>query len=62
MKHRSEVLSIYRNFSAMIHTHFDTSFRVFHANSTGEYLYDVLRQVFAEKGTLAQFSCPGAHV
>jgi hypothetical protein len=33
MKHRSEDLSIYKNFSAMIHTHFDTSIRVFRADS-----------------------------
>jgi hypothetical protein len=33
MKHRSETLSIYKNFSAMIHSHFDTSIHVFHADS-----------------------------
>jgi hypothetical protein len=33
MKHHSEALSIYKNFSAMIHTHFDTSIRVFHVDS-----------------------------
>jgi hypothetical protein len=42
MKHRSDALSIYNNFSAMIHTHFDTSIRVFYADSTGEYLSDAL--------------------
>jgi hypothetical protein len=62
MKHRSEALSVYKTFSAMIRTHFDTSIRVFCADSTGEYLSDALRQVLAEQGTLAQFSCPGAHV
>jgi hypothetical protein len=61
MKHRGEALSIYKNFSAMIHTHFDTSIRVFHADSAGEYLFDALRQVLTEQGTLAQFSCPGAY-
>jgi hypothetical protein len=42
MKHYSEALSIYKNFSAMIHTHFDTSIRVFRADFTGEYLSDAL--------------------
>jgi transposase InsO family protein len=61
MKHRSDALSIYKNFSAMIRTHFDTFIRVFRADSIGEYLSDALRQVLAEQDTLAQFSCPGAH-
>jgi hypothetical protein len=61
MKHRSEALSIYKNFSAMIRTHFDTSILVFRADSVGEFLSDALHQVLAEQGTQAQFSCPGAH-
>jgi hypothetical protein len=61
MKHRSKALSIYKNFSAMIHTYFDTLICVFHADSAGEYLFDALHQVLAEQGTLAQFSCPSAH-
>jgi transposase InsO family protein len=61
MKHHSEALSIYKNFSTMIRTHFDNSIHVFRADSTGEYLSDALRQVLAEQGTLAQFSYPGAH-
>jgi hypothetical protein len=48
MKHHSEALSIYKNVSAMIRTHFDTSIRVFRADSVGEYLSDVLHQVLAE--------------
>jgi hypothetical protein len=61
MKHHSEPLSIYKNFSAMIHTHFDTPIRVFHVDSVGEYLSDALHQVLVEQGILAQFSYPGAH-
>jgi hypothetical protein len=61
MKHHSEALSIYKNLSSMIHTHFDTPIRVFRADSTGEYLFGALCQVLAEQGTLAQFSCPSAH-
>jgi hypothetical protein len=49
MKHRSEALSIYNTFFDMIHTHFDTTICVFHANSIGEYLSDALRWVLAEQ-------------
>jgi hypothetical protein len=42
MKHRSEALSIYKNFSAMIRTLFDTPIHVFHADSVGEYLSNAL--------------------
>jgi hypothetical protein len=45
----------------MICTHFDTAICVFHADSVGEYLSDALHQVLAKQGTLAQFSCLGAH-
>jgi hypothetical protein len=45
----------------MICTHFDTSIRVFRADSAEEYLSNALCQVLAEQGTLAQFSCPGAN-
>jgi hypothetical protein len=48
MKHRSEALSIYKNFSAMICTHFDTPIRVFCVDSAREYLSDALHQVLAE--------------
>jgi hypothetical protein len=48
MKHRSKILSIYKNFPAMIRTHFDTSIRVFRADSIGEYIFDALRQVLVE--------------
>jgi hypothetical protein len=61
MKHRSEALSIYKNFSNMIHTHFDTPIHVFRVDYVGEYLSDALHHMLAEQGTLAQFSCPGAH-
>jgi hypothetical protein len=61
MKHRSETLFIYKTFSVMIRTHFDTSIHVFYANYAGECLSDALHQVLAEQGTLAQCSCSGSH-
>jgi hypothetical protein len=45
MKYRIDALSIYKNFSAMICTHFDTSIRVFHVNFTGEYLSEHERRM-----------------
>jgi hypothetical protein len=52
MKHHSEALSIYKNFSAMIHTHFDTSIHVCRADYAREYLSNALFQVLAEQGAL----------
>jgi hypothetical protein len=43
MKNHSETLSIYKNFSVMIRTHFDTSIHVFCADSVREYLFYALR-------------------
>jgi hypothetical protein len=43
MKYHSEALSIHKNFSGMIRTHFDTSIRVFRVDSVGQYLSDALR-------------------
>jgi hypothetical protein len=61
IKHRSEALSLYKTFSAMIHIYFDTSIHVFCVDSVGEYLSDALHYVLIEQGTLAQFSCHVAH-
>jgi hypothetical protein len=47
MNHHSEVLSIYKIFSAIICTHFYTSICVFHTDSVGEYLCNALYQVLA---------------
>ena len=61
MRSRSEVLSIYQRFVAMVRTRYSTPIRVFRADSAGEYISQHLRGVLAEQGSLAQFSCPGAH-
>jgi hypothetical protein len=48
MKHHSEDLSIYKTFSVMIRTHFNTSIHVFRVNSARKYLSGALHQVLAE--------------
>ncbi|WVZ70679.1 LOW QUALITY PROTEIN: hypothetical protein U9M48_019322 [Paspalum notatum var. saurae] len=54
MKNRSEALSIYKNFSPMVRTHFDTSIRVFRADRAGEYLFVALRRVLSSKNGVAE--------
>ena len=61
MKSRSNVLSIYKRFAAMVRTRFSTPIHTLRADSAREYISQLLRGFLAEQGTLAQFSCPGAH-
>lgn len=61
MKHRSQLISIYKAFASMIHTQFQSSIRIFRSDSGGEYLSNVFRQFLSDEGTLPQLSCPGAH-
>lgn len=62
MSYRSEVLSIYKPFVAMVHTQFSMPIRVSCADSAGEYISKMLCGVLAGQGTFARFSCPGAHL
>src|SRR5438270_6806990 len=61
MKHRSELLRIYKKNPAMVQTQFSTSIKIFRSDSGGEYLSHDFHRFLTEQGTLPQVSCPGAH-
>jgi hypothetical protein len=58
---RAQVLTAYQAFSTMVRTQYDSSIRVFHADSTGEYLSHSLCHFLSKQDTLPQYSCTGAH-
>jgi transposase InsO family protein len=61
MKRRSELPSIYKSFTRMVHTQFSATIKIFRSDSGGEFLSDTFCQLLTLDGTLAQLSCPGAH-
>jgi hypothetical protein len=48
LESRAQVLTAYQAFAAMVHTQFDSSIRVFRANSADKYLSRSLHQFFSE--------------
>jgi hypothetical protein len=61
MKRRSELPSIYKSFTRMVHTQFSATIKIFCSDSGGEFLSDNFRQLLTLERTLSQLSCPGAH-
>ena len=55
----SEVLSIKKKFSAILHTRLSTPTCVFHADFACKFINHLLRGFLAEQGALSQFSCRG---
>ena len=58
LRHRSDVLSVYRQFSEMVFMQFRKRIKVFRSDGAREYLSSVFRDVLASHDTLSQQSCP----
>ena len=61
MHHRSQLLSLYRLFVAMVHTQFSAFIKTFWSDSGRECTSQAFRWFLSSEGTLPQLSCPGAH-
>lgn len=55
------LVSIYRDFTAMIHTRYGVVIKYFCSDSRGEYLSRKFRCILVNHGTIPQLSCPYAH-
>ena len=58
MRSHFDILSIYRQFTEMIHTQFGRRIKVFRSDGAREYLSTAFRALLSSHGTLPQQSCP----
>ena len=61
MNHRSQLLTIYRTFAAMVRTQFFATIKIFRSDSGGEYTSHAFCSFLSSDGTLPQLSFPGSH-
>ena len=61
MNHRSQLLTIYRTFAAMVRTQLCATIKIFRSDLGGEYTSHAFCSFFSYDGTLSQLSFPGAH-
>ena len=61
MRHRSEVLQIYTDFTNMIYTQFQKRIKVFRSDGAKEYLSLAMQNLLKSHGTIHQQSCPHTH-
>src|SRR5438270_6556877 len=61
MRHRSEVLQIYTDFTNMIFTQFQRRIKIFRSDGAKEFLSSSMQNLLKSHGTLHQQSCPHTH-
>src|SRR4051812_33858265 len=61
MRHRSEVLQIYTDFTNMIYTQFRKRIKVFGSDGAKEYLSLAMQNLLKSHGTIHQQLCPHTH-
>ena len=59
MKHRSELLQVYSNFTKMVETQFSKRIKIFGSNNALEYTQYAFQAVLHSYGTVHQLTCPG---
>src|SRR3954470_14194714 len=61
MRHRSEVLQIYTDFTNMIYTQFQKRIKIFRSDGAKEYLSLAMQNLLKSHETIHQQSCPHTH-
>ena len=57
MKHRSDYLTIFNNFRALVKTQYSSVIKYFHCDLGGEYTSNHFSQLLASDGTIHQTLC-----
>src|SRR3954466_11721488 len=61
MRHHSEIVQIYTDFTNMIQTQFQKRIKIFRSDGAKEYLSSSMNNLLKSHGTLHQQSCPHTH-
>ena len=58
LKHKDEVLGVFKSFHAMVQTQFSAKVQVLRSDSGGEYVNHQFREYFQQHGIIHETSCP----
>ena len=59
MKHRSELLQVYSNFTKMVETQFSKRIKIFRFDNAFEYTQYAFQAILHSYRTIHQLTCPG---
>ncbi|RVW24902.1 Retrovirus-related Pol polyprotein from transposon TNT 1-94 [Vitis vinifera] len=58
LKHKDEVLGVFKSFHAMVQTQFSAKVQVLRSDNGGEYVNHQFREYFQQRGIIHETSCP----